>query len=120
MTNDRNLVRRLRIVCLAALGVVLLPATAPAQSLAEAAARLREPRHGTGGDAAARAVTVAIAGHAAHRIGDAELAGADLVLAEVADPDLSGTHDTLRLAAAYRDLLSGDPTLPRRTTPTNG
>ncbi|YAL81914.1 gluconeogenesis factor YvcK family protein [Dermacoccaceae bacterium W4C1] len=33
--------------------------------------------------------------------------GADLVLAEVADPDLSGTHDTLRLAAAYRDLLSG-------------
>ena len=38
MTNDRNLVRRLRIVCLAALGVVLLPATAPAQSLAEAAA----------------------------------------------------------------------------------
>lgn len=38
MTNDRNLVRRLRIVCLAALGVVLLLATAPAQSLAEAAA----------------------------------------------------------------------------------
>jgi len=42
---------------------------------------LAERDYGTGGDAAARAVTVAIAGHAAHRIGDAELAGADLVLA---------------------------------------
>ena len=42
---------------------------------------LAERDYGTGGDAAARAVTVAITGHAAHRIGDAELAGADLVLA---------------------------------------
>ena len=42
---------------------------------------LAERDYGTGGDAAARAVAAAIAGHAAHRIGDAELAGADLVLA---------------------------------------
>lgn len=31
--------------------------------------------------------------------------GADLVLAEVADPERPGTHDTLRLAAAYRDMM---------------
>ena len=42
---------------------------------------LAERGYGRGSDAAARAVTAAITGHAAHRIGDAELAGADLVLA---------------------------------------
>lgn len=35
----------------------------------------------------------------------AEQMGADLVLAEVADPDRPGTHDILRLAAAYRDVM---------------
>lgn len=42
---------------------------------------LAERGYGSGGDAAARAAAVAIRDHAAHRIGDAELAGADLVLA---------------------------------------
>lgn len=42
---------------------------------------LAERGYGSGGDAAARAAAVAVSGHAAHRIGDAELAGADLVLA---------------------------------------
>ena len=42
---------------------------------------LAERGYGSGSDAAARAVAAAIVGHAAHRIGDAELAGADLVLA---------------------------------------
>ena len=42
---------------------------------------LAERGYGSGSDAAARAVDAAIVGHAAHRIGDAELAGADLVLA---------------------------------------
>ncbi|MDE9364515.1 uridine diphosphate-N-acetylglucosamine-binding protein YvcK [Luteipulveratus sp. YIM 133132] len=31
--------------------------------------------------------------------------GAELVRAAVADPDQPGTHDTLRLAAAYRDVM---------------
>lgn len=35
----------------------------------------------------------------------AQALGADVVFASVADPDLSGTHDTLRLAAAYRDVM---------------
>ena len=42
---------------------------------------LAERGYGSGDDAAARAAAVAVSGHAAHRIGDAELAGADLVLA---------------------------------------
>ena len=42
---------------------------------------LAERGYGSGSDAAARAVAAAIVGHAAHRIGDAELTGADLVLA---------------------------------------
>ena len=42
---------------------------------------LAERGYGSGDDAAARAAVVAVSGHAAHRIGDAELAGADLVLA---------------------------------------
>lgn len=42
---------------------------------------LAERGYGSGDDAAARAAAVAICDHAAHRIGDAELAGADLVLA---------------------------------------
>ena len=42
---------------------------------------LAERGYGSGDDAAARAAAVAVSGHAAHRIGDAELAGADLVRA---------------------------------------
>ena len=42
---------------------------------------LSERGYGAGSDTAARAAAAAISGHAAHRIGDAELAGADLVLA---------------------------------------
>lgn len=42
---------------------------------------LVERGYGSGGDAAARAVVAAVSGHVAHRIDDAELAGADLVLA---------------------------------------
>ena len=42
---------------------------------------LAERGYGSGDDAAARAAAGAVSGHAAHRIGDAELAGADLVLA---------------------------------------
>lgn len=35
----------------------------------------------------------------------AQARGAEVVLADVADPDRPGTHDTLRLAAAYRDVM---------------
>ena len=45
---------------------------------------LVERGYGSGGDAAARAVVAAVSGHVAHRIDDAELAGADLVLAMTA------------------------------------
>ena len=31
--------------------------------------------------------------------------GAELVVADVADPEIPGAHDSLRLAAAYRDLM---------------
>ncbi|WP_407942909.1 gluconeogenesis factor YvcK family protein [Luteipulveratus halotolerans] len=40
------------------------------------------------------------------QLGDTAAAmGAELVFSPVADPDQPGTHDTLRLAAAYRDVM---------------
>jgi len=35
----------------------------------------------------------------------AESLGAEVVFADVADSDRPGEHDTLRLAAAYRDVV---------------
>lgn len=83
---------------------------------------LAERDYGTGGDAAARAVTAAIAGHAAHRIGDAELAGADLVLAMTAahlrellrraerlDIDADRIRMFRELDPAVSELIASDP-----------
>ena len=83
---------------------------------------LAERGYGSGSDAAARAVDAAIVGHAAHRIGDAELAGADLVLAmtrahrsalvrraERLDIDADRIRMFRELDPAVSELIASDP-----------
>ena len=83
---------------------------------------LAERGYGSGGDAAARAAAVAIRDHAAHRIGDAELAGADLVLAmtsahlrellrraERLDIDADRIRMFRELDPAVSELIASDP-----------
>ncbi|MDU0349320.1 low molecular weight protein-tyrosine-phosphatase [Actinomyces sp. MRS3W] len=84
---------------------------------------LAERGYGTGSDAASRAVAAVIAGHAAHRISDAELARADLILA------MTAAHlRALERRAARLDVDPGrirmfrqfDPTAPRVAEETPG
>ena len=83
---------------------------------------LVERGYGSGGDAAARAVVAAVSGHVAHRIDDAELAGADLVLAMTAAHlrellrraerlDIDADHIRMfrELDPAVSELIASDP-----------
>lgn len=46
-----------------------------------------------------------VSGHGDQLRSTAQSLGAEVMFANVADPEISGAHDTLRLAAAYRDVV---------------